>query len=292
MLTPDQLKFQNRIIAWGREQSSLRAMLLTSTLAIPNGYSDVLSDFDVILVVDDILPYHASREWLSALGTVLALYRDPMGDSFGFPSSGYVVQFDHFNKIDFTLWTPDILRKITTLTALPEELDAGYTVLLDKDGLTTSLLPPTLQGYIPKPPLKGEYIEHIENFLLDATYVAKFLYRGDLIAAHHILDEMMKQEALRPMLEWRMEMENDWSLKPGPYMRRIQTWLRPDLLTRLEQTYTGLDPAATWNALYHTITLMHTVAVEVGQYLGFPYPDAMERQIRDHIQKVQQMSFH
>jgi aminoglycoside 6-adenylyltransferase len=200
-----------------------------------------------------------------------------------------VIQFDQLNKIDFTLWTPDTLRHITNLPELPEELDAGYAVLLDKDGLASNLPPSTLRGYIPKPPSESEYIEHIENFLLDATYVAKFLYRGDRIAAHHILDEMMKQESLRPMLEWRMEIEHGWSLKPGPYMRRIQTWLRPELMAALENTYTGLDPAATWDALYNTIALMRTTAREVGNALGYEYPARMEERILAHVRQVQEL---
>lgn len=281
--------FLDQITAWGQAQPDVRAMILTSTLAIPDGYSDALSDYDIILLVDNVMPFHASRDWLAAFGQVLALYRDPIEDQYGFPSSGYVIQFDDFLKIDFSLWTPEILRHIITLPKLPQELDAGYKVLLDKDGMTQTLLPPTYRGYIPKPPLESEYIEHIENFFVDATYVAKFLWRGDHIAAHHILDAMMKQENLRPMLEWRMEIEHDWNLKPGPYLRRIQTYLRPDLLAELEQTYTNLNPAATWEALYTTIALMRKTALEVAEHLGFTYPETIEQQILNHLEKVRHL---
>jgi aminoglycoside 6-adenylyltransferase len=145
-------QFEQRIIAWGRAREDVCALLITSTRAIPGGVTDALSDYDIILVVDDITPYHASRDWLAAFGTVLALFRDPITKEFGSPSSGYVIQFEEHLKIDFTLWTPAALRHIAALPILPDELDAGYRVLLDKDGLTDNLAAPTYKAYIPQKP--------------------------------------------------------------------------------------------------------------------------------------------
>ena len=279
--------FEQRIIDWGR--ADVRALLITSTRAIPGGVTDALSDYDIILVVDDITPYHVSRDWLSAFGTVLALFRDPITEEFGSPSSGYVIQFEEHLKIDFTLWTPAALHHIAALPKLPDELDAGYRVLMDKTGVTASWPLPTYKAYVTQPPTKERYHEVVEMFYLDCGYVAKYIWRGDLNAAHRILNEMLKQEHLRPMLEWHMAIEHDWRLKPGPFMRRIEQNLRPDLLAELQATYGGIQPDELWHSLYRTRDLMRKVLQEVADLLGFQYPQSIEEKAMAYAAEIRQM---
>jgi aminoglycoside 6-adenylyltransferase len=281
--------FEQYIIAWGQARPDVRALLITSTRATPDNVMDALSDYDIILVTDDITPYHASRDWLSAFGTVLALFRDPVTEEFGSPSSGYVIQFEEHLKIDFTLWTPAALRHIAALPQLPDELDAGYRVLLDKDGLTDGLAASTYQAYIPQPPSEKRYHEVVEMFYLDCIYVAKYIWRGDLNAAHRVLNEFVKQEHLRPMLEWQMEIEHSWRLKPGPFMRRIEQHLRPDLRDALAQTYGGIKPDELWNSLDRTRDLMRKVSLEVAGHLGFDYPESLEQKAMAYAAEIRGM---
>ncbi|MEZ4518563.1 MAG: aminoglycoside 6-adenylyltransferase [Chloroflexota bacterium] len=91
----------------------------------------------------------------------------------------------------------------------------GYRVLLDKDGLTADLRPPTDTAYIPRPPDEAAYREVIELFFHEGTYVAKNLWRDELLPAKYSFDQVMKGKNLRRMLEWRMEMDHDWSVKTG-----------------------------------------------------------------------------
>jgi aminoglycoside 6-adenylyltransferase len=112
------------------------------------------------------------------------------------------------------------------------------------------------------------------------------LIEHDQNEAKHILDDLIKQEYLRPMLEWRSEIDHGWSLKPGPYGRRLKQWLRPDLWAELESTYAGADLEANWEALFRSIALFHKVATEVGDRLGYAYPHDMERRTLAYLRKV------
>jgi aminoglycoside 6-adenylyltransferase len=288
MITAHQEKMKDKFIEWGNEQPEVRAMILTSTLAIPGGESDILSDYDVILALQDVRPFFESRNWLEDFGHVLALYRDPLESEDGHLKSGYVIQFEKGLKIDFTLWEVEILRKIVGEPELDPELDAGYLVLLDKDHLTDGLKPASFLAYIPQPPIEAEFQNTIEVFLLDTTYVAKFLWRDDLMAAKHI-QELLLQEHLRPMLEWHLEIEHGWSVKPGPYGRRLKKWLRPDLWKELESTYVGAGLEDNWEALFRTISLMRKTALEVGEKLGFAYPYALEDRVMAHLKRVENL---
>ena len=271
---------------WADNQPLVRCAILTSSLAIPNAPFDVFSDYDVILVLSEVRPFHEDRTWLRDFGPVLVMYRDPLELQDGFLKSGNVTQYENGLKIDFTLWPVEMMKKIAADVHLPAEFDAGYRILLDKDHLTDALKPPTYRAYIPAPPAEAEYQEAIEVFFLEATYVAKYLWRDDLMAAKFILDNFMKQEHLRPMLEWRLEIHHQWSVKPGPYGRRIKKWLRSDLWTELENTYTGAGLDENWEALFKTIALMRKTATEVGDCLGFDYPHAMDRRTVAYLLKV------
>src|SRR5512141_74724 len=141
-----------RLIQWAENHAPVRAMLLTSTRAIPNASTDAFSDYDVILALRDVQPFYADRGWVEAFGRVLVLYRDPLRTHYGFPAAAYITQYEDGLKIDFSLWQVDALRRIVAEPQLPDELDAGYRVLLDKDGLTEGRKPPTYAAYIPGPP--------------------------------------------------------------------------------------------------------------------------------------------
>ena len=278
-----------RLIQWVEQQPMVRAMLLTSSRAIPNAPVDVFSDYDVILAVLDVHPFYADRAWLEAFGPVLVVYRDPLESSGGFLKSAYVTQYENGLKIDFTLWAVEILQRAAAGRQLPEEFDAGYRVLLDKDQLTGKLKPPTYKAYIPAPPSEAEYQTVVELFFHEATYAAKHLWREDLMAVKYNLDHAMKQENLLPMLEWRMEIDHEWSVKPGPYGRRLKRWLHPDLWAELESTYTGAGLEANWEAMFKTIALFRRAALEVGERLGYAYPYDLDQRAVAFLQKVKNL---
>jgi len=278
-----------RLISWADSRDLIRAVILTSSRAIPNASLDLFSDYDVILVARSIEPLYLDRAWLEDFGPVLTVYRDPLIDENGLTRSAYVVQYENSLKIDFSLWPVELLQRVNESAQLPAEFDAGYQVLVDKDNLTTDLKPPTYSGYIPAPPTEARYMELIEGFFLDTTYVAKFLWRDDLIAAKHILDHSLKQEHLRPMLEWHAEIDHQWSLKPGPYGRRMKQYLRKHLWTELERTYAGPSLEENWEALFRTIELMKRVAIELGLHLGFTYPEKLEQRVVNYLRKVRQL---
>ena len=264
-------------------------MLLTSSRAIPNAPADIFSDYDVILAVRDVHPFYEDRSWLETFGRVLVLYRDPIIFDGSLERFAYVTQYENGLKIDFTLWQVEILQRDVADPQLPAEFDAGYRILLDKDHLTDGLKPPTYAAYIPTPPTEPEYQTVVELFFHEATYVAKHLWRDDLMAAKYNLDHGMKLDNLRLMLEWRLEIDHHWSVKPGPYGRRLKKWLSPDLWAELESTYTGAGLEANWEAMFRTIALFRKVAVEVGERLGYAYPDDLDRRAVAYLQKVKNL---
>lgn len=281
----------NKLIQWAEQRGSMRAMLLTSTRAVPNATVDFLSDYDVILIVQDIRPFYEDRSWLEDFGEVLVVYWDPVhpDPEHGDERTANVTQYADGLKIDFTLWPVGLFQKIVRAPALQAELDAGYRILLDKDNLTREMKPPTYRAYIPTRPTKEAYQLLINDFFTDVPYMGKCLLRGELLPAKWCLDHDMKHVHLRPMLEWRAGMEHNWSAPTGSLGKGLKKLLPPETWSRLEETYAGAGTQENWEALFRTITLFREMAMEVGKGLGYEYPLELDQRVTAFVQRMQDM---
>jgi aminoglycoside 6-adenylyltransferase len=275
-----------KISHWGEGRADVRLAILASSRANPHATVDRYSDYDVILGLTDIHPYFNDRSWLEAFGSVLVLYRDPLRRDYGGERFAYITQYENGLKIDFTLWSLEILPGIIGSGTLPEELDVGYRLLFDKDGQTGGLQPPTFRAHVPTPPSLAEYLEDIEVFFHEATYVAKHLARAELMPAKYNLDEAMKGDNLRRMLEWKIEIDHDWSLKPGAHGRFLKARLPPVLWEKIERTYVGSDIEQNWQAMFDTIEIFRETALEVGEALNYDYPVDLHKRVLDYLLKV------
>jgi aminoglycoside 6-adenylyltransferase len=275
------------VVTWAAADPRLRAVVWTSTRSDPAAKVDALSDYDIIFVVDDIAPFLADEGWLGDFGPLLVVYRDPVRTEGGHPAFTRVTQYEDGLKIDFTVMPVDGWSQWAAGPALPDDLDVGYRVLLDKDGLTAHLQPPTGTAYIARPPDEATYREVIELFFHEGTYVAKNLWRDELLPAKYSLDAGMKGEQLRTMLEWRAAIDRDWNYKTGVLGKGLKKALPPELWVAVEATYVGADRRQNWEAFYATIDLFRAVAMDVGDALGYAYPLDLDQRATAYFRDLQ-----
>jgi aminoglycoside 6-adenylyltransferase len=278
-----------QLMAWAEQQEAVRAMLLTSTRAIPGGRVDALSDYDIVLVVLDIHPFMADHSWPGTFGEVLVAYWDPVhtDPETGIQFSGNVVQYTDVLKIDFTFWPEAMLEAIGQLPSLPAELDAGYRVLVDKDGVASRLRAPTFTGYRLVPPDEGTYLTNVNDFFVGVPYVAKCLLREETLPAKWCLDYDMRYVYLLPMLEWRTACDHGWEISPGVNGKGLKRRLAPEIWAELEGTYAGAGIEENWESLFRMISLFRRVGREVGAHLGYTYPAGLDARVTGHVRHMQ-----
>jgi aminoglycoside 6-adenylyltransferase len=119
--------------------------------------------------------------------------------------------------------------------------------------------------------------------------VAKALWRGEVVFAKFVLDYDMKLGALRRLLEWRVEIDHDWSVKPGRFGRGLERSLPADSWSELASTYVGTDIEDNWNALLRSTALFRRVATEVGDALGYQYPQRVDDLVTAQINEVRKL---
>lgn len=278
----DEEAVLGRIVRWAEARASVRAVILTSTRARPGAAVDALSDYDVILYATDPASFLSGRSGTADLGPVL-VQMPPAGHAWDYPTR--LVLYEDGTKIDFTILDLAALRGATE--ALPDELDAGYRVLLDKDGVAAALPAPTGSAYVLKPPTQADFTAVVEEFWFETSYVAKNLWRRELLPAKYSLECVMKQELLRRMLEWRVALDHGWTYRPGVEGRRLWEHLAPQLWSELERTYAGAELEENWTALFRTTALFRRAATDVARQLGLEYPHHLDAQMTRWLERIQ-----
>ena len=284
-MLPDESEVLARLLAWGEADDAIRALVLTSSRARRDDTVDELSDYDVIVAVRDVALFAESYGWAVAYGTPAARWGDEsavLGERTVFRG----VVYEDGVKVDYSFWPETLFERVAEAGELPEDLDVGYRVLLDKDGLTAGWKPATYRAHIPARPSQQVYEALAEEFWWSVTYVAKALRRGEVVFAKFVLDHDAKLGPLRRFLEWRIEIEQGWSMRPGAYGRGLERLVDAETASELAATYVGADVEDNWDALFRTTALFRRVAKEVGAALGYEYPRAADDGVTAHLEAV------
>jgi aminoglycoside 6-adenylyltransferase len=267
---------QERLLGWVRRTSIVRAAILTSMRARPEGPPDELSDWDVILAVTDPSALVDDLDWHAEIGAPLVRWGDE-DELLGHPTWFRGVVYDDGSKVDFTIWPDALLDAIAEQDRLPPGLDHGHSVLHDPDGRTSSWPPPTFSAYVLSPPTEADYRALVEEFWWDTTYVAKAVRRGELFfATSFVIEHDLKLIALRRMLEWRTAAASGWTFAPGVHGRGLERRLDAGDRALLQATYATLDADGVRRALAATIDLFRRAAIDVGHALGYRYPEEID----------------
>jgi aminoglycoside 6-adenylyltransferase len=233
-------------------------------------------------------PFATREVWLEAFGQPMVRFRD-QGRLHDIATETRLVLYADGTKIDYTVWPVELLQRVQEEPQLPDCLDVGYRVLLDKDHLAQGLKPPTYTAHIPRKPTDQEFQALVEEFWWESTYVAKNLWRDELIFAKYNLEYVMKLELLVQLLEWRIELNHDWSLKPGVCGRGLKKHLDAGTWSELAGTYVGADIDENWAALFKTTGLFRRIAVEAGSALGYAYPQELDQQVTSYLHHIKSL---
>lgn len=285
---PSEAEVITKMAALANAHPAIRVLLLTSSRARPGGAVDALSDYDFILAVTGAFCVGWEADWLYYYGEPMVRWGDE-GNVLGITTHFRSVIYQDYVKMDFTIWPESLLSGVAASPALPEELDAGYKVVLDKDGATAEWKLPAYNAYIPVRPTQAEYQALVEEFWWVATYVAKGLWRDEVVFARWVLTADLRDGALRRMLEWRIEIDHGWSVRPGVHGRGLKTLLPTSIWSDLADTYTGAGIENDWTALWRTTALFRRIAREVAGDFGYIYPQNVDDRVSAFLGEVESM---
>jgi aminoglycoside 6-adenylyltransferase len=271
------------ILDTAREDDRVRAVILNGSRTNPNAPRDPFQDFDVVYVVTDVAPFRRNERWIERFGELMILQMpEDMQEPEPRDDGGYcyLMQFADGNRIDLGLWPLDRVVEL--------ERDSLSVLLLDKDGIVAPFDPPSERDYLPRPPTPKAFADCCNEFWWVSPYVAKGLWREEILCAKHFLDHFVREQLMK-MLYWYVGVETGFCRNPGKFGKYLARYLEPELWAMLQNTYADAGYEHTWQALFATCDLFRRLALHVAGYFGFEYPHSDDARVSTHLRHVKSL---
>ena len=256
------------ILRIAREDERVRAVGLNGSRANPNAPADRFQDFDVVYLVTELDSFVADKNWIDVFGERVILQTPEDMELFPATLGGwfsYLMQFEDGNRIDLMLIPlSDLERYLSN--------DRILKILLDKDGRIPPLPPSTDEDFHVKRPTAAFFDDCCNEFWWLASYVAKGLWRHELLyAAYHVENGMREQ--LLHMLSWQVGIDTAFGLSVGKCCKYLPQYLNGRESELLMRTY-RLDSEETCaRAMAAACELFRLSSQKVAGFFGYQYPD-------------------
>lgn len=273
------------ILEVARQDARIRVVMLNGSRANPNAPRDFFQDFDIVYGVTDITPFRRNLEWIKRFGELMILQlpddmQDPPPEGNG--SYAYLMQFTDGNRIDLGIFPLDMLADRVASDSLS-------LLLLDKDGIIGSLPTADERSFFPVPPSAKAFADCCNEFWWVCPYVAKGLWREELLYARYMLDQVLREELMK-MLVWHIGVKTHFSANPGKMGKYFERYLEPELWQMLLDTYARADYAQTWDSMLTMCDLFRISAIGVASRFGFKYPSSDDQRVTAHLRHVRNLS--
>ncbi|NBL65597.1 AadS family aminoglycoside 6-adenylyltransferase [Flavobacterium sp. NST-5] len=270
------------IVDWSQQNVEVRAVLLTSSLANLDAPVDQFSDLDIELILENNTDYISDNMWIHNFGRPIAKLEEDES-CFNGEYAMKMVLYNDYVKVDFKLYSKANFLKEISKTELCEDWDIGYKILIDKDGLTVGMTQPTYQVSIIKQPDADEFEKLLNDFWWDTTYVAKCLARSDIFYAKFMLENNIRTEYLKPLIEWYIASDHNWKITTNKHGRLFEQYLPSKMWQRILQTFSGHDTNQNWDAMFAMADLVNEMGTYLSAKLNYKYPTQLEADIRKYL---------
>ncbi|AZU62152.1 aminoglycoside 6-adenylyltransferase [Neobacillus mesonae] len=268
------------VLNMARRDDRIRAVAMNGSRTNPNAPKDLFQDFDIVYMVTEIDSFIQDEKWIDIFGERIIM-QTPEKLTSSFKRYPYLMLFADGNRIDLTLLP--INKKEEYL-----QEDKLTVILLDKDDALPAIPPPNDEEYWVKRPSAEDFSNCCNEFWWVLTYVAKGLWRNEILYAQEHLNNYVRPMLLK-MLEWQVGIQNDFAVSIGKSGKYLEKFLPEDIWRDLMSTYPNGEYENVWNALFSMINLFRTTAQSVAESLNFQYPHHDDNRVTKYLKLVKEL---
>lgn len=273
------------ILGIAAKDERIRAVAMNGSRTNPNAPKDPFQDFDIVYIVTDVDSFVRNPRWIDVFGERIIMQTPDNMPLF--PSEwndggfAYLMLFADGNRIDLSL--SPIKNKDNWNNG-----DKLSMILLDKDACLPALAAPTDEDYRAKRPSPEFFADCCNEFWWISTYVAKGLWRKEILYAHHHLNNVMRPMLLK-MLEWRVGIQTDYSVSAGKSGKNLGRYLSEQSWQELLSTFAEGSCDAVWEAMLAMCGLFRSTAKVVADQLQYEYPHEDDLRVTAYIEHVRRL---
>lgn len=283
----NETEMMELVIGYAKRDERVRAVTLEGSRTNPNAPKDRFQDYDISYHVTDMEAYLHNPGWVDVFGEriimqmpeAMAMFPPELGKRFS-----YLMLFTDRTRIDLTL----IPLEEASVYSKEDKL---MIVLLDKDRIFPDVPPPTDEDYWVKRPSAAYFADCCNEFWWVSTYVAKGLWRNEILYAIDHLNLYVRPMLMR-MLEWQVGIQTDFSVSVGKNGKYLQKYVSEQSWRELMSTYPDGSFDSTWRSLFAMGRLFRETARFVADRLQFEYPYEEDRRVSAYLEDVRQLPKH
>jgi aminoglycoside 6-adenylyltransferase len=271
------------LLAFARKEENIRVVLMNGSRVNRNVKKDILQDFDIVYLVNDVDPYKRNRTVVNYFGDIMILQTPEDMQDLPPENNGhytYLMQFMDGNRIDLSFYPIEPLDDVLN--------DSLTVVLLDKDNVVKQLPPPSDSGYLPTEPTDKLFQDCCNEFWWVSPYVAKGLWRDELTYAKYMLDVVVREQLMK-MLTWYFGIKTAFKKSPGKLGKYIKNDVETDVWMALEKTYSDSGFDNIWESLFTAGNLFRRMATEVASVYGFQYPQKDDEKVTEYLHRIKNL---
>jgi len=258
----------------------IRAVLLNGSKANPNSKRDIFQDFDIVYMVNEIDTFIRDHSWIDIFGERIILQMPAQMEIEEIKnepvSFSYLMLFKDRNRIDLTLFPVDKIKD-------EFEKDSLTLLLLDKDNLFSSLPPSGNIDYLIEKPTEKMFRDCCNEFWWVCPYVAKGLWRQEIIYAKDMLENPVRKMFLK-LIEWHIGVETGFSVSFGKSGKNMQAYISPELYNKIISTYPNAEAGSIWKSLFIMAGIVSDLAKDISKKLSFEYHTDEEDNVVEYLQ--------
>lgn len=273
------------ILGFAKNDERVRAVAMNGSRTNPNVPKDRFQDYDIVYLVSDIDSFIRDLDWIDVFGERIMM-QTPENMSMFPPELGgwfsYLMLFTDGNRIDLTLVPLKDRNRYF-------ENDKLTVILMDKDKCLPEIPSPTDEDYWVKRPSAEFFADCCNEFWWISTYVAKGLWRKEILYAQDHLNQVLRPMLLK-MLEWQVGIQTDFSISVGKKGKYLEKYLSEQSWKELLSTFADGNYDGVWNALFAMERLFRRTAKDVADHLQYEYPLEEDRRVTAYLKHVQNLA--
>ena len=265
------------ILNIAKQDKNVKAVCMNGSRVNENIQTDILQDFDIVYIVENLEDIIADLEWINQFGNRIITQFPEEQDLY--PSEleeryPILMLFDDYNRIDLTLLSKNKLSEYLVEDKL-------IKILLDKDNLLPKNNSVSEASYWISKPYQKLFDECINEFYWVSTYVMKGIWRNELL---YLIDHLnICRRMLLLMLAWDKGYKFDFQVNFGKSFKYLPNYLGSNKNSELTSTYPHLNTNEIKEALYKMTEMFDYAAVMVSKKCKLNYDTENYAEVKKYI---------
>lgn len=258
----------NKVKQWTVKKEDILALGIVGSRSDKNSISDEYSDYDLLLVTNNVDKYLNNESWISEVNEYWYSFTEYI------PSENHTerrVLFKNGIDVDFIFIDYEKIKNDPGQFCIAKDIcRRPIEIVMDKVNIEIKLR--ELESTPPKyeAPNEKQFNELIAEFYYHYIWIYKKLCRGEYWIAYRCLNYFMKSKMIQ-VFEWYEHCKNGNEYNTYYDSRYLEKWVEPEIKKKLGILISSYEKESMVISLNESAKLIDLMSKYIAEKLGYKY---------------------